>query len=435
MNINVKLIAVIILLGTSSAIAEYQTEVVSGDGYRTAIMGTGKDVNKYIANKIKVAESGDTIRLGYYILDYTARGKGQTKYFHNAIVNALKNGAKVEIITEGKNTDLEALRNNKIKASRYRNANEFLYGDENDKEDGFIINLTSLRNEQDLDLRRNEENIKRYNSNLTIYKVDRAGDSEKPNAIYHRKVALLDIDNKKEIIISTANVRYGGETAWQAAISLQEENYPGQWEWWNKVLDTDKCFATLGNKHKECRLGNGGYEYFKEGWTTSFVSDKTTYNTMATDWLKKMDKPHNNTCNLSMLMGEVSNIVVIKKLTEIAKKGCTVNFIYNKDYNKGQNKIEKIVAKEMKAHKYQNKITIMMNKHLHAKMILWNGKYSSMPEKTIKLSWVGSMNATTIGITEHDETMLRIKGNKLHDAFKKYFEDVKSDNNTSVIYP
>ena len=414
MKINFKLIVATILLWVSNVSADYDTKVVSKDGKRTAIMGQGSHVNEYIADKIKTATANDTIRLGYYILDYASN----TKYFHKAIVDALKNGAKVEIITEGKNTDLKAAIDGNIKEYRYRNANEFLYGDNNAYEDGNITSLCSVHNINRIE--HEVRDLRLYTNELAIYKVDRAGDSEDPSSIYHRKVALLDINGKREIIISTANVRPGGETDWQAAITLNGNHYESQWKWWNKVLDTDKCFARFGSSEKNCRLGNGGYEYNHEGWTTSFISDnESSYNTMAHDWLSKMLKPKYGSCTLSMLMKEVSNLEVFNEIKRIASIGCEVEIIYQDDYNEGDQKINKYIPDT-------KNIKIIQKDKVHTKMILWKGNYSTDDFETMKYSWVGSMNATTAAIRRHDETMLRVRGDRLYDAFKKYFDHVKS---------
>ena len=380
------------MLPTSGKPDQYINEVSSDDGKRIALMGTGKEINTYIADRISLAGKNDTIRLDYYIMDYERK----TYYFYNAIKEALANGAKVEIITEGKNTSKAAYLAGDIPEYRYRNQREFFYGAENAKYDGFVAGLL--------------EEPKAHKNAFKFYKVDRAGDSTSTKAINHRKIALLDIDGKKEIVVSTANITGSGESRWQAAIVLDGNHYDSQWRWWNDVLDTDICFAKMGSQ-KECRLGNGGYESNYEGWTASYVVDKTKYETMV-EWLKKMK--YSKGCALRMLMGHLGSTKVLNEMKRIAEDGCKVDLIYASEYIDGS------------PYKYnKGNFEVEHQARVHAKMILWQGKWGNGDIE--QYAWVGSLNATDKGANENDETMVRIEGKKLFKAFWNYFQWVEYD--------
>jgi hypothetical protein len=359
---------------------KYKSIVVSNSHHRTALLGLGKEINQYIANKIKKAKEGDIIRLNYYIIEH----EPHVVYFYNAIKNALINGAKVEIITEGKNMSKEALENGEISKSRYTNQKRFFSG---------LLNTDTP-----------QENT------FNFYKIDRAGDSNYKKAINHRKVALLDIGGKKEIIISTANILKSGDARWQAAIGLDGNHYDSQWKWWNDVLDTDKCFAK--GKGTACRLGNGGYQSNYQGWTSSYIVDKTDRDIMV-EWLKKMK--YAKGCSLRMLMGHLDSTKVLNEMKRIAEDGCKVDLIYAKEYIDG--------TPEEKYKKGNFEIEKQIK--VHAKMILWQGNWGNSGLR--QYAWVGSFNATNKAAHENDETMIRIKGEKLFKAFWNYFQWVEYD--------
>lgn len=367
--------------------------VTSIDGYRTVIMGERGRVNRYILDKINLAEKGDTIRLDYYWMEY----HNDTSFFYHAIKNALIQGARVEIITE--KTNLEKT-----------NLNMFFYGKD------YIVGLNN--------------ELKVHKNLYGLYITDHGGDSLVSSAINHRKIALLDIGGQRDIIVSTANVEKGQK--WEAAIDIDGNFYDSQWRWWNELLDTDICFAR-GNRN--CRMGNGGYESNFEGLTSSYAVDSTIsrstgyYNTIA-EWIKLMEPTEG--CELRMVMGTWSNTAVLNEMAELARKGCKVDLIYGKGTVDSKDLL--VYAKEnyrdVAGSASSAKFEIEHQSNVHAKMILWKGNWNGGKKRSY--AWIGSLNATTNGLRNNDEVMLRIKAvegeGELFDALWNYFQQIeKSD--------
>ena len=374
------------MLPTSGPDPGYEV-VTTSSGKRTALKGTGAEINNYIADKIKEAGSGDIIRLNIYIITHTAN----TAYFYDALVTALGNGAKIEIISEIKQrTPGEA------SEGRIRDQTEFLYGDGTGPA-GIIHELVGP------------------GGSIDVYECDHGCDS--PNGIgsstiNHSKISLLDINGERDIIITSANIRSGGEDDWQVGVDINGNHYQSQWNWWNSVLDADICFATGGTN---CAVGNGGYESNYEGWTASYLPGPTPTYDAAVDWMSHMG--YEPGCGLRVLMGTVSNSTrtrnFIDAMARVDSIGCKVDFIHGtqdaaswiSEYVDGRFEVE-----------YQHS--------MHAKMILWQGLYKGNHES---YAWVGSMNVTNNAIQNNDETMVRIKGMTEFTAFWNFFQHVEWD--------
>ena len=390
----------------------YQYTSVIKSGPKTGLMGTGVQINRYIAKKIAKAKKGDTIRFTTYILEYTSR----TKYFYDALKTALKNGARVEIITEGKNTSLDDLINGNLWDVRYDRTMKFLYGTNS--------NIKGITKE-----------YKRHKNSFKLYELYKSGaETKRTNSTYHRKVFLLDINNKREIVISSSNIRYTGEREWQTAIALDGDIYDSQWRWWNDVLDTDICFSK-GNRN--CLLGDGGYEANYEWSTTSYIIDKRSrkWPQMIVHWLKLMK--YKKGCGLRMLMGHIDSKEVLAEMARIAKDGCKVDLIYAKEHLKmypGEN--EKTTTPLSYVKKYHNaayrtgRLEIEQQNGVHSKLILWQGNWWSYTNAKSYI-WTGAHNAMLRAEYNDDESMIRIEDRKIFKEFWNFFQCVEFDGNPS----
>jgi len=419
---------------------------VDTNKHLSALTGTGNQINSYIVNKVNETNSGDTIRLNYFILDY----RKSTKYFYIALKNALSRGVNIEIITEAKNTSKKHFCDKTIRKNRYKYSMSFLTGRTMPTFDSTC--------QQTLDKFEDIDGLENIDGNFTVIKVMEGAQSLWNRAINHRKVALFDFKskNKKSIIISSANVAGSEEKQYEVAIDIDGIYLDKTWNWWNKVLDRDKCFKSYKNededKLKSCNniLKNinttNGYFSHGESGLWSYVVDTIDHNTRSnrnsltnTDekerynsilwWLSKMQP--STDCELLMTTGSLSNLDILKKMKNISNT-CKVQLNYGKLFDNNSK-----IRDYLQDNRSPNFI-VHHQPSIHAKMILWKGNwgndghFDSQDPISTYYSWVGSLNLTTNALFDNDETMVRTNSKVLFDAYYSYFK--KLDDKANIFW-
>jgi len=289
-----------------------------------------------------------------------------------------------------------------------------------------------------LNTTQNVEGLKNIDGNLSVIKVMGGAQSISAGAIDHRKVALFNISNEKSMIISSANITGSEEKKYEVAIDINGNYFTQTWNWWNRVLDRDKCFENYINndinKVKSCnnilKNINTTNGYFSNGevglW--SYVVDSINHNTKSsrnnltnTDsnnrynsilwWLSKMQP--STDCELLMTTGTLTNLDILKKMKDISNT-CKVQLNYGHSNNP-----------EIPAFLEDNSNSNFIVHHqpnIHAKMILWKGNWGNDgnfdTEDSISTyySWVGSLNVSTNALFNNDETMVRTNSKVLFDV-------------------
>lgn len=373
--------------------------VTTASGKIVALTGTGLEINTYIANKISNAGAGDSIRIDMYIIEHA---EDRTSFFYDALVEALGRGASIEIVTEGKNLDIDQT----VSEARYRNTCEFLYG----------YPSTECSSYPGTSPGPSPTGIKYEpigpGGSIDIYVCSRGCDSTVSTAINHNKVALLDISGQRNIIVTSSNIRFGGATDWQAGVDLDGDIYTSQWTWWNSVIDSDICFAQGGSN---CEVGNGGYESNEEDDIVSYLPGPTPNFNAPEEWLANMQ--YEPGCSLRVMMGSWSNTEVglgfLDGMARVAALGCDVNFIHGQVDN--ADRVLSYVNGRFEA-EYQAGV--------HAKIILWQGIYDGEHES---FAWVGSWNTTRNALRNNDENLVRIKTSLEFEAFWNFFYHVDGE--------
>lgn len=236
-------------------------------------------------------------------------------------------------------------------------------------------------------------------------------------AIDHNKYALfseIDLPNgiaKNVVFSSSHNFILGGTKKIQDAVVLTNKAlYEAFVDNWNSIASRAKS-GMKNFTYKVADLDSIKAYFFPRRMNGNWDGADT--------YLEIFDKISDySTANIRVVMSDWSRLEVAEKLTELQKKGVTVEVIA-KD-KAAANVLEEL--DRLKAAGGYVKVIKMAEKNNHSKITLikgmWDGKQQS-------LVFTGSHNYTYNALKNNNEVLLMLKNPKIFNTYFTYFDELK----------
>ena len=236
-------------------------------------------------------------------------------------------------------------------------------------------------------------------------------------AINHNKFVLFSeiyLPNGKahDVVFSSShNFILAGTKKIQDAVLLSDEKlYAAFLNNWNEVVSRAKSGMKNFN-YKEVDLDSVKAYFFPRRKNGAWDGADT--------YLEIFDKINDySTANVRVVMSDWSRLEVAEKLTELQKKGVSVEVI-TKD------KADEAVLNELgrlKAAGGYVKIIKMSEKNSHSKITLIKGNWEGKPQKLV---FTGSHNYTYNALKNNNEVLLKIRNESFFKTYNDYFEELK----------